>query len=261
MIQKTTTPLKGTALREMVRQPIAPPEVLCKIGGEKFRAGDIILAASYHPARNIDLSVRLALQMAISCKGKVLYINTMVSHNAIVRKTLSVIKSHQLGNPDIEFMTIEAMNLVDYEDEIRDHILRSNVKAVVVNSWEYASQNGGQRNRLANFLITMRNDKDVALICFTQEKPSRIVIGEYKYGQIGRLANCADRMIDLNVESPFFETLFSTLGAQQKELRPEPKEVKTENLPTEKRPPSVSHINNLQPNGHHVASGGVISGT
>lgn len=129
-----------------------------------------------------SLTIMRQAVMYLSHGEHVLYINTLAAHKQIdevakavsIRQAAKVLAFTQYGTELTQRLTM-----------LRTLVEEKNVRVVVMNSLDFATQNSRQRIAIVHWLREMRDELDVRVIVYSLHEPA-------KFGAMGQLGWIAD---------------------------------------------------------------------
>jgi len=161
---------------------------------------------------NVRLSIAHANEIARTCEGNVLYINTVQPWRILRRNVRSVLGEFEADDNNaviaapgksVYYFHCPLGELGEKQYQILDFVRYNNVRTIIVNSWEFAAKNYLHRERLVyamqNLLdgdVSLPSDIALSILIYAQA-PKTIPEAEKAHsGKLGKLAALATRIID-----------------------------------------------------------------
>ena len=168
-----------------------------------FSIQEVTIIVGETIGENCRTSLRYACDIAKDGRfGKVIFFNTVQTERKMLAEArAALVGDYEIVNENITFETADIGETITLSSAIREHISTGHA-VVVMNSWEFASREPRQRDRLLFQIKEWINQLGLTVIIFMQKNTLVPCAGSLQRRGAGKLSAITDRVIHVTERSP-----------------------------------------------------------
>ena len=168
-----------------------------------FSIQEITIVVGDTIGENCRSSIRYACDIAKDGRfGKVIFFNTVQTERKMVSVGREVlVGDYDIANENITFETADIGETLSLSSAVREHVTTGHA-VIVINSWEFASREPRQRDRLLFQLKEWINKFGLTVIIFMQKHTLAPCPGSLQRRGAGKLSAISDRVLHVTDHSP-----------------------------------------------------------